>query len=401
MHEQAAKTSLPPVVAKMGWISFFADVASEMAYPVLPLFLTGVLKAPVPILGLVEGLAEALVSFMKGWSGWRSDVKGQRVPYIQWGYGLSAVGKPLLGLATIWPLVLFARLLDRFGKGLRTSARDAYLADSVDASQYGRAFGFHRAMDTAGAFVGVAIALLLLSLVPGNYRLIFLLAIIPGAISVAITLTLKDRAKPTTKKEAEANVDEEPKPRISLKELPTSYWKALAITLVFRLANSSDTFLLLFSSLYWGFTPFQTVLAYAFYNVTYALTSYPFGVLSDRIGRWRVIAAGWLLYAGVYLGFAIMGNGWAWMLWALYGIYTGMTQGAGKALVADNAPKQMKGTAMGFFEMLGGLATLLGNALTGLLWYSVSPGAALKACAGLALLSAVGVPFVVGKKKAS
>ncbi len=388
---------LPPVVKKMGWISFFADISSEMAYPVLPLFVTGVLKAPASVLGLVEGCAEALVSFMKGWAGWRSDVKGERIPYIRWGYGLSAVGKPLLGLATMWPLVMFARLLDRFGKGIRTSARDAYLADSVEPSQYGRAFGFHRAMDTAGAFVGVAIALLLLELVPHNYRLIFLLALIPGAISVAITLTLKDKAKPVEESASESNEDS--KPRISLKELPSSYWRAMAITLVFRLANSSDTFLLLYSSKIWGFSDFQTVLAYAFYNVTYALTSYPFGILSDRIGRWRVIAAGWLLYAGVYFGFAIAGAGWAWILWALYGIYTGMTQGAGKALVADNAPKQMKGTAMGFFEMMGGLTTLLGNGLTGILWSLASPAMALKVCAGLALASALGVPFVAGAKK--
>lgn len=376
---------VPPRVRQLGWISFFADVASEMAYPVLPLFIAQTLKAPAMALGLVEGAAEALVSFMKGWSGWHSDRRGERVPYVRWGYGLSALGKPLLALAYVWPVLFVGRLLDRFGKGIRTTARDALIAESVDKGSYGRAFGFHRAMDTAGAFVGVLVALLMLAAMPGQYRLIFILAVIPGAISLYLTFKIREPKQPKDASPPEPS--DAPRAKFS-----PAYWRAVGVCLFFALANSSDTFLLL-KARSEGLSDVMVVLAYAMYNVTYALVSYPMGHLSDRIGRWPVLASAWLLYALVYAGFALLGGGWLWPLFGLYGIYYGMTQGASKALVADYAPKASMGTAMGLFAMLSGIATLVASFLTGLIWDLVSPQAAFLTATGLALVAALLIPL--------
>lgn len=384
---------LPPRVRQLGWISFFADVASEMAYPVLPLFIAQTLKAPAIALGAVEGTAEALVSFMKGWSGWHSDRKGARVPYVRWGYGLSAAGKPLLAAAFVWPMLFLGRLLDRFGKGLRTSARDALLAESVEKKDYGKAFGYHRAMDTAGAFFGVAIALAFLYFLPGQYRLIFILAVVPGAISLWLTFGLRERQKEADAAEPAApdsSAVSEPVER-KRPEFSSAYWRVVAIHLVFALANSSDTFLLLRAKTL-GMSDFLVVLAYAAYNVTFALSSLPAGKLSDRIGRWPVIGGGWALYAVTYVGFALAGPQGLWPLFALYGLYTGATKAVGTALVADCAPRRALGTAMGLFAMLSGFATLLASLITGMVWDRVSPEAAFATCAVLAGIAVLLIP---------
>lgn len=386
---------LPDRVKQLGWISFFADVASEMAYPVLPLFLSQTLKAPALALGAVEGVAEALVSFMKGWSGWHSDRKGERVPYIRWGYGLSALGKPLLALAYSWPFVFVGRMLDRFGKGIRTTARDALIAESVDKDSYGRAFGFHRAMDTGGAFVGVLVALALLYFLPGEYRLIFVLALIPGVISVWLTFKVKDRFRTSDMSDQSDSSDSSnhnPQSTSRKPHFSPAYWRAVVIFLTFALANSSDAFLLLRAKSE-GLSDFLVVLAYAAYNVTYALSSYPFGKLSDRLGRWPILAIAWLLFAAVYAGFAFSNPALHWPLFALYGLYIGMTQGVGKALVADCSPKESLGTAMGLFAMLSGLATLLASLLTGFVWDRVSPQAAFLTSAAIAVFAVLLIPL--------
>jgi MFS family permease len=397
----------------LGWISLFADIASEMVYPIIPFFVTGVLKAPAVVLGAIEGLSEAIVSFMKGWSGWHSDRSGTRVPYIRWGYGLSALGKPLLGLAAGWPLVLLARTSDRFGKGLRTTARDALIADSVDRSQYGRAFGLHRAMDTTGAFLGGVLAVVLLAVIPGDLRRIFLIAAVPGVASVLLTMILRDvrRERPS----------EQPTTRARLSALPRGYWRAVGITLLFGLANSSDTFLLLraqglfgdalkrdpsaFGGLLDRFGQaavtlsgplILTTLAYLLYNLLFVGVSYPAGVLSDRVGRWRVIAAGYFLYALVYAGFAYATTAWVWVLFAVYGVYNGLTQGVNKALVADHAPADSRGTALGFFFMASGFMTLLGNLIAGALWDNVGPHAAFWFGSVTALVALALIPMTGG-----
>jgi MFS family permease len=377
---------LPKSVVKLGWISFFADVCSEMAYPVLPLFLQGTLKAPGFVIGLVEGIAESIVSFMKGWSGWHSDKLGKRAPFIQWGYGLSAVGKPLIGAAFAWPMVLVARSLDRFGKGLRTTARDAMIADAVEPHQYGRAYGFHRAMDTAGAFVGVLIALLMLWLLPGQYRLVFLVAVVPGIVSWLITLSIRD-------KQDDAKVQEQHARKVPWAELRSNlsrdYWVALWLCCVFALANTSDTFLLLYAKKL-GLSDVQVIWAYIAYNVVVALLATPMGILSDRFGRWRIIVIGWSIYGVTYIGFAFSNAATVWLLFGLYGMYYALSQGAGKALVADHAPKAYRGSAIGLFTMVSGFATLAGNVAMGAMW-DWRPGWALMAAGGLALFASVAV----------
>jgi len=372
---------LPKRVWILGWVSLFADVASEMVYPVIPIFVTSVVGAPVAALGLIEGFAEAIVSFMKGLSGWHSDQSGKRVPYIKIGYALSALGKPIVGIATSAGIVLAGRGLDRFGKGLRTSSRDALLADSVDKSDYGRAFGLHRTLDTAGAFLGGLLLVVLLATIVRHMvdlRTVFLIAIIPGAISVGFCFLLKEARKPPPPEERKTA-------RHALSEMPLGYWRAVTVTLVFGLANSSDTFLLLKADdLFKTLSPtifsflgpisanvsalILTALAYMLYNVFYVALSYPAGLLSDRIGRWPILAVGFLLYAGVYLGFAKLGATAIWFLLCGYGLYNGLTDGVSKALVADHAPKDARGTALGFFYMGAGFTTLAGNVVAGLLW---------------------------------
>lgn len=376
---------LPKELWKLGWISFFADVSSEMVYPIIPLFLKETLRAPVIGLGIVEGVAESVVSFMKGWSGFRSDQTGRRLPFVQTGYTLSAMGKPLLAASFAWPMVLVGRAVDRIGKGLRGTARDALLADVVPSDLRGTAFGIHRAMDTAGALVGVLLAALLVMLLPGQYRVLFLMAAVPGLIAAYLTFRLKEprRAEPPPRGSA----------RAALREMPRGYWAALALTLVFGAANSSDTFLLLRASSL-GLSDGQVIGLYALYNVTYLLISYPAGALSDRIGRWWVIGVGWVLYALVYAGFATQGSGLLLPLFALYGVYIGLTRGAGVALVADQSPPDRKGAAMGFFFMASGFMTLLASALTGWLWFRFSAATAFAFCAWTAAVAVVLIPVV-------
>lgn len=375
-------TGLPKRVYQLGWISLFADVSSEMAYPVLPLFLSQTLRAPALALGLVEGIAEALVSFMRGWAGRHSDRQGRRLPYVQIGYFCSALGKPILALAFAWPIVLAGRLLDRFGKGIRGPARNALLAESVEPAIYGKAFGFHGAMDTAGALLGALLALVLLAILPGQYRLIFVLAFIPGMIAWALTLRLSEGKAPAPKP-AEAKVKVQFSP---------AYWRAVTLCLVFGLANSSNTFLLLRAKQL-GLSDFLVMLAYAIYNVSYVLISYPAGKLSDRIGRWPLMSAGWLVYAATYVGFAFTNALWIWPLFILYGCFDGIFRGVGTALVADCAPKAAMGTAMGTFAMLSGFATLGASFLTGVIWDRISAPTAFLADAGLAVFAVVLIPL--------
>lgn len=371
---------LPADVRKLGWISFFTDFASEMVYPVIPLFLTATLGAPVAVLGAIEGVAEAAVSVMKAASGWHSDRMGKRVPYIRTGYGVSALSKPLLALAFSWPVVFAARALDKLGKGLRTTSRDAMIVDAVPATMTGRAFGFHRMMDTAGALAGVLFALLLLQFLPGNYRTVFLIAALPGVAAVALTFRLRDAHTPDSPQPAPPRA----KACASDQRLPASYWWTLGVLSLFALANSSDALLLLRAKNL-GWTDAQVITGYMLFNLSYAASSYPLGMLSDRLGRWRLLIAGWGAYSAVYFGFATLGGQGLWWLFPVYGISMGLTEGVGRALIADHIPAGRKGMAFGVFHMSLGLAALISSTVAGLLWDRVSPGApfVFGGCVGL------------------
>lgn len=383
---------LPKLVWKLGWVSFFADICSEMVYPIIPLFVVGVLKAPAWVLGLSEGVAESTASILKGWSGLHSDKRGRRAPYIQTGYGLSAIGKPLLGLAFAWPVVLLGRAVDRVGKGLRTTARDAMIADETPKDQYGAAFGVHRAMDTAGAWVGVMLVWVLVQFFVIDFRAIFIGAVIPGAIAFALTLTIRDRKRDAPPEGTKIKLSE------VAKQLPKPFWTAFWVSMVFALASSSDTFLMLRASGQ-GLGSGTVVLIYAAYNVVVMIFSYPAGWLSDRIGRWWLLALGTIVYGICYWGF---GSLWVslWALFAVYGIAIGLTQGVTKALVADHSPKNLKGSAMGIFYFSTGIVVLLSNLLTGYLYDHASPRIAFFTCAAFAGVAGVAaVALALGEKK--
>ncbi len=388
---------LPKPVRNLGWISFFTDFASEMVYPVVPLFLTSALGAPVAVLGLIEGVAEAIVSIMKGLSGWHSDKLGKRVPYIRLGYGLAALSEPLMALAYAWPMVFLARAVDRLGKGLRTTARDAMIADAVDCKIAGRAFGFHRMMDTGGAIVGVLFALLLLKYLPGEYRLIFLIAGVPGLAAVWLTFKLRELRRAGDSGEGCAAPEDEVQPRVeaAVQAGPVgpmgfspAYWLTLGLLMLFAFANSSDTLLLLRArNLGWDDT--QVILGYLLFNLTYALSSYPLGVLSDRIGRWRMLITGWALYSAVYFGFSVSDGQSIWWLFPLYGLSMGLTEGVGKALISGHVPVLRKGTALGVFHMGLGFTALASSVVAGLLWDHVSPSAPFRLGGAVALVAVV------------
>jgi MFS family permease len=409
---------LPKRVYLLGWISLFADVASEMVYPIIPIYATAVLMAQPTALGMIEGVAAAIVSFMRGWSGWHSDRAGKRVPYIRWGYGLSPLGKPMLALPAGWIGLLAARSVDRLGKGLRSTARDALIADSVDKSQYGQAFGLHRSMDTGGAFLGGVLAILMLIVWPGDLKGIFLVAFLPGLASVAITFLVKE---PTKEAFDVPNPESMPLERLRLRSFSPAFWRAVVIATVFGLANSSDTFLLLKANeVFIGIAGFDwlrgllpkaavdahfplilTTMAYLLYNIAYVALSYPAGLVSDRLGRWGVIGVGWTLYAAVYAGFAFAGGGSIWWLFLLYGVYIGLADGVGKALVADHAPPERRGTALGVYFMALGFATILGNLAMGWIWSAHSPTAAFLTGSGLAVFAVLLIPltsFVAARK---
>ncbi len=405
LNSSVAKGStLPRAVWLLSWISFFADVSSEMIYPLLPLFLIGVLGSSKTQLGMIEGAAVLIVALMSAVAGFGSDKMGKRLPWIRWGYGLPVIGKAVIALATAWQLVFAGRLLDRFGKGLRGAPRDALIANAVKEEQRGQAFGMHRAFDTAGALLGVLLSALLLWWLTGTpqknsssilettaaqtpqwvYRSIFGIGAVLGLISQIITFFLRESESPI-------NPDTLPKASkaSNLSTLPRSYWSVLILLILFSLANSSDTFLLLRASDL-GYAPWTVVLIYAVYNVTYSALSYPAGVLSDRLGRWGIIALGWTIYLFVYLGFAFLPTSQAWGIWPLmgiYGVYMALTDGVGKALIADHVPQDKRGTALGLFYAITGLTTLVASLFVGIVWDHFGSSAAFLISAGFSMLA--------------
>lgn len=362
----------------LGITSFLTDLSSEIIYPLVPLFLTSVLGAPLVVVGLIEGIAESTASTLKVFSGWISDRMQRRRPLTILGYGISAVAKPLLAAATIWPVVLLLRFGDRVGKGIRTAPRDALIADSSDPESRGRAFGFHRAADTGGAALGALVALGALGLIGERYRTIFLIAAIPAALGVASLFLVRERVHPHPHGE---------RPRLSLKQFDRKFKLFLLASAIFALGNSSDAFLILRATDL-GLSAFAAVLAYVLFNLIYSAFSMPAGSLSDRIGRRRVIAAGFIIFSLVYLGFAAAGSTVAvWPLFAVYGLYMALTEGVGKAFVADMAPVTSRGTALGTYHTVTGLITFFASLTAGLLWDSVGSSAPFyfgAACGGAA-----------------
>ena len=387
----APPARLGRTVKALGVVSFLTDVSSEMIYPLLPLFLAGTLAASAGMVGVVEGAAESVSALLKLASGWWSDRVGRRKPLVVAGYAIASVARPLIAVAQTATQVLAIRVSDRVGKGMRTAPRDALIADSVHESIRGRAFGFHRAADHAGAVFGPLIAWALLEHGGWSLRTVFALAAIPAAIAV-VTVIAAVREPPT------ARVAPRPdSPRLTT-DLGRRFWLVLAVLFVFTLGNSTDAFLLLRANEL-GVPAALVPVLWAMLHVVKAAASTPGGALSDRFGRRPLLIAGWLLYAAVYLALGFAAEAWhAWALFAVYGVYFGLTEGVEKALVADLVPPERRGAAFGWFNLAIAAGALPASVIFGLVWDAHGAAAAFGLGASLALLATVGAFVVIERR---
>lgn len=384
-------TYLTRTVWILSCISLVTDIASEMLYPVMPIYLQSI-GFSVLLIGVLEGIAEATAGLSKGYFGKLSDHTGRRTPFIRLGYGLSAVSKPMMAVF-VYPLwIFFARAVDRLGKGIRTGARDALLSDEATTATKGRVFGFHRSMDTLGAVLGPSLALLFLYYYPGRYRNMFLLAFIPGLLAIVFSLYLKERS--ATPKEKT-----EPVRFFAFlgywKESPAIYRKLVVGLLIFTLSNSSDVFLLLRIKQA-GLGDTATIGIYIFYNLVYALAAFPLGILADRIGLKKIFITGLVLFVLVYAGMSITGN-WYWYgsLFLLYGLYAAATEGISKAWISNITSKADTATAIGTFTGFQSICTMAASSLTGWIWFQFGAVAAFLATAGMAFMVVVYLLFFV------
>ena len=375
-------------------ISLLTDMASEMLYPVMPIYLKHI-GFSVLLIGVLEGVAEATAGLSKGYFGMRSDMLGKRTPFVQWGYALSAISKPMMAafVAPLW--IFFARTIDRLGKGIRTGARDAMLSDASTPATKGRVFGLHRSLDTLGAVIGPALALAYLWWRPEDYVPLFLIAFVPGVGAVLLSMVLQDKhALPKRTKPGRSFLAFLGYWRAS----PQPYRRLTTGLLLFALFNSSDVFLLL-QAKNAGLSDTDTIGVYIFYNLIYALAAYPLGVLADRIGLKRVFLVGLALFALVYFGMAAASG--LWMMAALffvYGVYAAATEGIAKAWISNVVPASETATAIGTYAGFQSICALGASALAGLLWYSFGPEVTFLVTASVALivlvymLAAVGTP---------
>jgi MFS family permease len=345
-------------------VSLFTDIASEMLYPVMPIYLKTI-GFSVILIGVLEGFAEATAGLSKGYFGSLSDNKGKRLPFVQMGYAFSAVSKPMMAIFVYPMWIFFARTMDRLGKGIRTGARDALLSDEATPQTKGNVFGFHRSMDTLGAVMGPLFALLYLSYHPDNYKTLFFIAFFPGMIAIAFTFFIKEKQKklPETKTRLFDFVT-------YWKESPATYRKLAGALLIFTLFNSSDVFLLL-KIKEAGFNDVTVIAVYVFYNLIYALFSYPLGILADKIGMKKIFVSGLMLFAIVYTGMAYAHSNIVFAaLFFLYGVYAGATEGIAKAWITTICKKEKTATAIGTYTAFQSVITLIASSLAGIIWFS-------------------------------
>ncbi len=362
MADEFQTKALNPTVVKLGLVSFFADVASEMLYPVTPIFLTTVLGASMSTLGLIEGIAEAIASLLKTYSGSWSDSISKRKPFIIIGYFLGAISKPLIGLSTNWIHVLAARSIDRMGKGIRSAPRDALISDSVASANRGAAFGWHRSMDTAGAATGPLLAIVLLSINPGDLRSLYYWALIPGVLSVFIILSIRES------KAVHSPIKKWENPLKTWNHSSSEFKKYIFAWGFFCLANSSDVFLLMKAKSA-GLSLTSVILVFCLYNLIYSFSSPSLGKLSDTTDRRKILMLGLSIYALVYIGFALANQIWHfWILFGIYGFYMAATDGVGKALAIDLTPAHLKATGIGILGTVTGFCTIVASVVAGLIW---------------------------------
>lgn len=359
---------IPRNVFILGLVSFFNDLASEMVYPIIPIFLTSVLHASIPVIGLIEGIAEGVASISKYAFGAYSDYVRRRKPFVVGGYALSALSKLLIGMASAWPLVLVARIMDRLGKGLRTAPRDSLLLENATPGNKGFIFGFHRAFDSLGAVLGPLVSLVLLALLNEDIRLTFYVAFIPGLFAVMLLLfLLREKKKPDIQKKEMV--------RIPFFRLDRRLKIFLLVSFIFSLANSSDAFLLLHAKNL-GLTTTLVVLAYVLYNVFQTVFATPLGVLSDKIGAATVYSFGLLMFSLLYFLFGFVREPvYLWVLFPLYGLYIAATDGVSKSYISDFISKKESGTYFGAYYTLTAIGTFLASLIGGILWSRIAPSA--------------------------
>lgn len=365
-----------------GLVSFFMDISSEMIYPLVPLFLANVLGVNKSVIGLIEGIAESTASLLKVFSGWFSDRIGNRKWLMAAGYGISTLSRPIVALATGWQHVMGSRFIDRFGKGVRTAPRDAIIAESSEKTHLGRAFGFHRSMDTMGAVVGPALAFFLLGIFSNNYRSVFWLSMIPGAIAVLLIIFfIKEKKK--------AFIAHSERPKLTLKHFDWRFKIFVLIATLFAIGNSSDVFLILRAQQI-GIPIVMIPIVYLLFNLVYSFSAIPAGIVADRFGRKRVLLLGFALFAILYYGFAAAKETTAiWVLFAFYGLFMGLTEGVQKAFLATIIPPDFKATAFGVYNTAVGVAMFPASLIGGWLWDHVAPSATFYYGAIMAGLSAL------------
>jgi MFS family permease len=389
----APRPKLGRNVIALSAVSFLTDVSSEMIYPLLPVFLTTVLGANASFIGAIEGAAETTAALLKLASGWWSDRVRKRKPLVVLGYGIASVARPLVAIAQTASQVLLVRVADRVGKGIRNAPRDALIAESVDPSIRGRAFGFHRAADHAGGVVGPLIAFAVLTWQLAPLRTVFWLAAIPGLLSLLVVILFVREVPRAAQAPAKGGPD-------LTQPLGARFWRVLVVIFLFTLGNSTDAFLLLRASQL-GVPVALAPVLWAALHVVKSASSTPGGALSDRIGRRPTLIAGWVLYAAVYFAFARADAAWqAWALFGLYGLYFGLTEGAERALVADLVQPEKRGTAFGWYNLAIGLGALPASILFGYVWDRAGASIAFTMGAGLALAAAVGLTIVMPGRSA-
>jgi MFS family permease len=373
----------------IGFVSLFSDISGEMIYPILPLFLTATLGAPATVVGLIEGIAVGTANAIGGFSGWLSDHLGRRKPVAFFGYALTAATRPVMAAAQVWPLVLGARFAERFGKGIRNAPRDALLADATEARYRGRAFGFERAMDSAGAVIGPLVALAVVNWARLDTRSVFLISAIPATIAALLILAVKEQRARVS--------DSTARLRLSVAGTTREYKRLLLIMAVFGLANSANSFLILRAEQLGlatgegaGRAMSEAILAYALFNLVSTLAAYPAGAASDSLGRRNLLIAGFAVYGLSYLGFALASRVWmVWPLFALYGLFPALTEGVAKALAVDTAGRAGRATVIGVLSMVAGLTQIAASYIGGVLWDKVNAPATFYFGAALAAIAVV------------
>lgn len=366
--KESFKKGLKKNIVFLGIVSGLTDISSEMLYPVVPIFLTSVLNSPMSIVGLIEGTAEATASFVKIYSGRLSDKLSSRKPFIVAGYSLSALSKPLMAAAFTWHFVMLARFIDRVGKGIRTSARDALISSSTEKEHWGKAFGFHKAMDSLGAAIGPLIAMLIFKLIGDDaYRQIFLIAFIPAVLAVIVLLKfVREQQSNGTNKEA-------PTPITDFSGLPSEFKIFTTFYLIFSIGNSSDAFLILKTKSL-GFSVSSIIFVYFTYNIVYATMATFAGWFADKFGKLNSLVFGLLVFSCVYLLFALNeSKSVVWLLFALYGFYGAFSEGIYKAIISHISSDNKRATAMGLFQGLLGLMLFLSSFIAGILWEKKGP----------------------------